>query len=270
MTKGGEPSPRDRLIVALDPPYGDAGFEYGSGKHFEDELFQETASIISELGDAVSFYKVGLRLFPVFGRVVECLRKKGKYIFLDLKALDIPETVAQVATVAAHLDVEFMTMNHGSDQTVRAAKEAISKLKKSRPKILLVPFLTSLSEEDLKELYHVDVTVQEFVLQVSEKAKKAGCDGIVCSGREAGAVKKRLGGRDGKDIVVVTPGVRPEITLVRNDDQKRVVTPRKAIQEGADFIVVGRPVIRAGDKKRQVAEAVAKEIEEGLSARRAG
>jgi orotidine-5'-phosphate decarboxylase len=268
MMMGGEPSPRDRLIVALDPPYGDAGFEYGGGKRFEEELFQETASIIGELGDAVTFYKVGLRLFPVFGRVIERLQEKGKHIFLDLKVLDIPETVAQVATVAAHLGVEFMTMNYGSDQTIRAAKEAVSKLKKSRPKILLVPFLTSLSEEDLRKLYRVDVTVQEFVLQASEKAKKAGCDGIICSGREAGAVKKKLGGRDGKGIIVVTPGVRPEITLVRNDDQKRVVTPRKAIQEGADFIVVGRPVIRAGDKKRRVAEAVVGEIEEGLSARR--
>jgi orotidine-5'-phosphate decarboxylase len=268
MTKGVEPAPRDRLIVALDPPYGDAGFEYGSGKRFEEELFRETASIIGELGDAVTFYKVGLRLFPVFGRVIECLQKKGKHIFLDLKVLDIPETVAQTAAMAARLNVEFMTVNHGSDQTIRAAKEAVSKLKKSRPKILLVPFLTSLSEEDLKELYHVDITVQEFVLRVSEKAKKAGCDGIVCSGREAGAVKKRLGGRDGKDIIVVTPGVRPEITLVRNDDQKRVVTPKKAIQEGADYIVVGRPVVRAGDKKRQMAEAVVGEIEEGLSARR--
>ena len=268
MIKGGKPSPKDRLIVALDPPYGGAGFEYGSEKRFEDELFRETASIISELGDAVSFYKVGLRLFPVFGRVIEYLQKKEIHIFLDLKALDIPETVAQTAAVAARMDVEFMTINYGSDQSIRAAKSAINELKKSRPKLLLVPFLTSLNKEDLKKLYRIDVTVEEFVLQVSEKAKEAGCDGIICSGREAGAVKKRLGGRDGEDIIVVTPGVRPEVTLVRNDDQKRVVTPKMAIREGADHIVVGRPVIRAGDKKRQVAEAIVGEIEEGLSARR--
>ena len=131
-------TPRDRLIVALDPPYNGAGFTYDRKRRFEDVLFQDTAALIAELGSTVSFYKIGLRLFPILGRIIEHLQKKEKHIFLDLKSLDIPETVAQAAVVAAHLSVKFITVNHGSPESIRAAKKAINKLRKSRPKILFV------------------------------------------------------------------------------------------------------------------------------------
>lgn len=251
---------RKKLIVALDPPYSGSGSV--SAKDFK-ELQAETRRIVEDLGDSVVFYKIGLRLFPVFESTIDLLRTHGKEIFLDLKSLDIPETVTQTARIAGLTDgIKFITVNHNIN-TVTHAKRGLAGLK-NPPKILFVPFLTSLDETNIKDLFALDRDgtrddVQRLVLHHAQMAKQLGCDGIVCSGHEVEKLRAELG----PDMLLVVPGIRPAYLHVDKDDQKRTSTPAMAISGGADYLVVGRPIITAKDR-HDAAEQIVKEIASAL------
>ncbi len=214
---------------------------------------------VETLRDHVGLFKVGLTLFVKEGpQVLHRIQQiAGNKIFLDLKFHDIPETVRSVSAVISSLsgEVTFITV-HTSDgeAMVRAAVEAT----KDGTRVLGVTVLTSLSDVDLKAA-GLRKTVQERVLDLSRIAKSAGCAGVVCSGHEARAVKQELG----KDFIVVTPGIRPKWAAVSGDDQRRIMTPGEAILNGADYVVVGRPIYKAQDPV-QAAEKIADEIEKAL------
>jgi len=223
--------PRDRLIVALDVPSVDAA-----------------QSMVASLGDSVSFYKIGYQLAFAGGLdYAPKLVQSGKRVFLDLKLHDIGNTVAAGVKSVARLGASFLTV-HAFPQVMHAAVEA----RESGLRLLAVTVLTSLSDADLAKAGYA-ATVRELALLRAEQACEIGVDGIVCSPEEVatlrGAVKNKL--------VLVTPGIRPE--GVGAGDQKRIATPGNAISAGADYLVVGRPIIAASDP-RAAAEAVVAEI----------
>ena len=207
------------------------------------------------LKDHVGLFKVGLALFvregpAVLRRVQEIV---GDRIFLDLKLHDIPETIRKASAVFKTMSggVRFVTIHTSSGEAiVKAAIEAME----GKAQILGVTVLTSLSDEDLKTLGHQE-TIEERVLALSRIAKNAGCAGVVCAGREAKAVKQKLGA----GFIVVTPGIRPGGMTIPGDDQRRPMTPREAVLQGADYIVVGRPIITAHNPVEAV-EKISQEI----------
>jgi len=224
-------SPRDRLIVALDvPTLGDA------------------ERIIDALGDSVGFYKIGYRLALERGLpLASALLAAGKRVFLDLKLHDIGNTVARGVESAARLGVTFLTV-HAYPQTMRAAVEARS----GALKILAVTVLTSYNDADLAEAGY-GVGVAQLVADRAARGKTIGVDGLVCSPEEAAALRALVG----PDMILVTPGIRPADAA--RGDQKRIATPAQAIAAGADFLVVGRPIVEANNP-RGVAEAIVAEI----------
>jgi len=213
---------RDRLIVALDVAAPD-----------------QARALVATLGDAVTFYKVGLELFmhPGCFELVEWLVRQGKQVFVDLKFFDVPETVRGAVRALRNRGVTFATV-HGNQAILEAAGA-----EKGDVKILAVTVLTSLDRGDLDDLgFQCDVA--ELVLSRARRALAAGCDGVISSGLEAPMLKRELGER----ILVVTPGIRP----VENrpaDDQKRTVDVAQAFANGADYIVVGRPIRTAPDPR---------------------
>jgi orotidine-5'-phosphate decarboxylase len=223
--------PRDRLIVALDVPSVDAA-----------------QSMVASLGDSVSFYKIGYQLAFAGGLdYAPKLVQSGKRVFLDLKLHDIGNTVAAGVKSVARLGASFLTV-HAFPQVMRAAVEA----RESGLRILAVTVLTSLSDADLAKAGYA-ATVRELALLRAEQACEIGVDGLVCSPEEVatlrGAVKNKL--------VLVTPGIRP--AGAGGGDQKRIATPADAIKAGADYLVVGRPIVAASDP-RAAAEAIVAEI----------
>lgn len=224
---------RDRLIVALD--VATAG---------------EARALVATLGDAVTFYKVGLELFMAAGcfDLVDWLVRDGKRVFVDLKFFDVPETVRGAMRGLRNRGVTFTTV-HGNQAILEAAGA-----EKGDVKVLAVTVLTSLDRGDLDDLgFKCDVA--ELVLSRARRALAAGCDGVISSGLEAPLLKRELGER----ILVVTPGIRP----VENrpaDDQKRTVDVSQAFANGADYIVVGRPIRNAPDP-REAAQTVQATIE---------
>jgi orotidine-5'-phosphate decarboxylase len=205
-----------RLMVALDVP-----------------TREQALNLAAETGDCVSFFKVGGRLFTAEGPdLVRELKSAGNGVFLDLKFHDIPNTVAEAAEAATGLGVDFFDIHaSGGEEMMKAAVEAsreeASKLGIPAPKILAITVLTSMSS-----------TVDE-VLALAERARRSGVDGVVSSAWEAKAVREALG----SDFIIVTPGIRP--AWAAKNDQRRVATPEVAIANGADFIVVGRPITKA-------------------------
>jgi orotidine-5'-phosphate decarboxylase len=223
---------RERLIFAMDVPDADAA-----------------RRLAEELGDSVVFYKLGLELFMSGGyfELLDWMVGRGKKVFVDLKFFDVPATVAAAVRNLTNRGVTFATV-HGNQGIMEAAAAA-----KGDVKILAVTVLTSLDRGDLDDL-GFECDVEKLVLSRARRALEAGCDGVVSSGLEA----KML--RDGVDekLIVVTPGIRP----VENrpaDDQKRVVNVQQAFANGADYIVVGRPIRDAADP-RAAAEAIQKTI----------
>jgi len=219
---------RDRLIFAMDVP--DAG---------------QAMRLADELGDAVNFYKLGLELNMAGGyfELIEWLVARGKKIFADLKFFDVPATVERAVARLAEHGVTFATV-HGNQGIMEAAAAA-----KGSMRILAVTVLTSLDRGDLDDLgFQCDVG--DLVLSRARRALEAGCDGVVASGLELPALRAALGDQ----ILVVTPGIRP-VDHRPQDDQKRVVTVEQAFRDGADFIVVGRP-IRDAEDPRAAAEAI--------------
>lgn len=232
--------PRDRLIFALDVPTADRGRD-----------------LVERLGDSVGFYKIGLELFMAGGyfELIDWLRARDKKVFVDLKFFDIPQTVRSAVLRLRDRGAQFATV-HGNDGILRAAAEDKGDLK-----ILAVTVLTSLDQGDLDDL-GFQCSPEQLVLSRARRALDIGCDGVISSGIEAPRLRAELGSR----LLVVTPGIRP----IRNDadDQKRTTTVGEAFRNGADHIVVGRP-IRDADDPRAAAEAIQGTIA-GLFPPRAG
>ncbi|HUS25153.1 MAG TPA: orotidine-5'-phosphate decarboxylase [Candidatus Binatia bacterium] len=212
---------RERLIAALDLPQ-----------------VAEARALVTRIGDAVLFYKIGLELLmsPGFFGFLDWLRAEDKKVFVDLKFFDIPETVSRAVQNLAQRGADFCTV-HGNQSMMEAAAQA----KSGHLRVLAVTALTSLDRGDLDDLgFQCDVAT--LVTSRAKRALAAGCDGVVSSGLEVERLKREIGPK----LVCVTPGIRP----VDNDtkgDQKRVMTPAAAIRAGADYIVVGRPIRDAQD-----------------------
>ncbi|NOD48087.1 MULTISPECIES: orotidine-5'-phosphate decarboxylase [unclassified Ruegeria] len=225
----------DRLIVALDVPNALQGL-----------------AMAERLGDSVSFYKIGLGMLTGGGLALanELKQDHDKRIFLDMKLFDIGNTVENAVRGLAQFDLDFLTV-HGDPHVVRAAKEGASG---KDLKILAVTILTSLNRDDLDASLIKAGDVQDLVVERAAKALEAGADGVIASPQEA-ALIRALPQADGR--LIVTPGVRPAGAAL--GDQKRVATPANAIRNGADHIVVGRPIYQAEDPKT-AAEAVLAEL----------
>ncbi len=230
---------RERLIVALDVPSGAAA-----------------RKIVSEVGDSALTFKVGKQLFTAEGpRIVRQLVSGGRKVFLDLKFHDIPNTVAGAVKAAAELNVAMLTVHaSGGAKMLRAAAEA-AKAAKNPPLVLAVTVLTSLGEPDLQEIGVSGRPVDQ-VLRLAALARDNGCMGVVASPQEVRSLRAALG----EGFAIVTPGVRP--AGADAGDQARVATPADAIRNGANYLVVGRPITEASDPA-QAAEAILREIEAG-------
>ncbi len=228
--------PRERLIVALDVPSA-----------------AEAKKLVSELDSAVSFFKVGLELFSSAGPdFVRGLVSDGKRIFLDLKFLDIDETVKRATEQVTSLGASFLTV-HESGQAVRSAVEGA---RGTSLKILAVTVLTSLDASDLRAM-GFSHSIEELVLLRAKRAIEAGAHGVVASGQEAHKIRA-LSREMGKDLIIVTPGIRP--AGADRHEQKRATTPTEAIQAGSDYLVVGRPITRS-QNPREAATKIAEEMQ---------
>ena len=221
---------RDRLIVALD--VADA---------------RAAEAMVERLGDAVSFYKIGYQLAFAGGlRLADTLVRAGKQVFLDMKLHDIGNSVAGGVESVARLGVSFLTV-HAFPQTMKAAIEA---RRGSGLKILAVTVLTSYDDIDLAESGYA-TSVEALVARRAQQAHDIGVDGLVCSPEEAAPLRLVVG----PDMTFVTPGIRS--AGAASGDQKRVATPSQAIAAGADYLVVGRPIMSAGDPKAAALAIVA-------------
>jgi orotidine-5'-phosphate decarboxylase len=228
---------RERLIVALDLP-----------------SVQAAESMVARLGASVSFYKIGYQLAFAGGLPFAAgLIAAGKKVFLDLKLHDIGNTVGKGVESVAQLGATFLTV-HAYQQTIKAA---VSAKGNSGLKILAVTVLTSYDDADLFEAGY-KLGVSALVTQRATQARAAGADGLVCSAEEAANLRKIVG----PAMALVTPGIRPAGSS--RDDQKRIMTPAKAIAAGADYLVVGRPIVEAADPKA-AADAIVAEIEQAKS-----
>lgn len=231
-----EIAPKDRLIVGLDLPSPEAA-----------------EAMVSRLGDSVTFYKIGYRLAYAGGLpLVRKLADQGKKVFLDLKLHDIGNTVRQGVESISKLGATFLTV-HAYPQTMKAAVEGRAG---SDLKILGVTVLTSYNDDDLHAAGY-RLGVSELVEARAQQAQALGVDGLVCAPEEAGNLRKIVG----LQMNLVTPGIRPEGSAV--GDQKRIMTPGRAITAGADYLVVARPVVEATDPKA-AAEAIQAEIARAL------
>ena len=229
---------RERVIVALDVPDRNA-----------------LTALLDRLDGRPAFYKVGLELFVAEGeRAIELVRARGGRVFLDLKLHDIPETVARAVRAAANVDVELLTVHTsgGYEMLSRAAEAAAG-----RVKLLGVTVLTSLAEDDLRA-EGIEQTIPEMVRARARVAARAGIAGLVCSPHEIEAARGAAPG-----LLIVVPGIRPAAAAGR-DDQKRIATPTSAIRNGADYLVVGRPLPDTPDPAKAF-EAVVAEVTAALT-----
>ena len=226
----------DRLIVALDVPNALAGQQ-----------------LAEQIGDAVSFYKIGLGMLTGGGLALanELKHEHGKRIFLDMKLFDISATVEAAVRGLAQFDLDFLTV-HGDPHVVRAAKEGAAG---SDMKILAVTILTSLDRQDLDDSLIQPGDIADLVQSRADRAFAAGADGVIASPQEAASIRALPGA---ENRLIVTPGVRPAGADL--GDQKRIATPATAIADGADHIVVGRPVWKAADP-RAAAQAILSELQ---------
>ncbi|QQO18923.1 orotidine-5'-phosphate decarboxylase [Bradyrhizobium diazoefficiens] len=232
-----EIAPKDRLIVPLDLSSPEAA-----------------ETMIARLGDSVTFYKIGYQLayaggLPLIGKLAD----RGKKVFADLKMHDIGNTVARGVESVAKLGATFLTV-HAYPQTMKAAVEGRGG---SSLKILAVTVLTSYNDDDLHAAGY-RLGVSELVEARARQAQVLGVNGLVCSPEEVGALRKIVG----HQMSLVTPGIRP--AGAPSGDQKRIMTPGRAIAAGADYLVVGRPILEAADPKA-AADAIQAEIAQALS-----
>ena len=218
-------------VVALDLPTADAAL-----------------ALVDRLGDAVDWYKVGAPLFTRSGpAIVEAIHSRGKKVFLDLKYHDIPNTVAQAVEAAAELGVAMLTLHTvGGSAMLRAAREAVGP---DGPRLLGVTLLTSFTAGDIEQVWDKELrSMREEVARLAAIAAENALDGVVASALEAEALKRR----HGAEFLVVTPGIRPAGAVA--GDQVRTATPAEAVRAGADFLVIGRPVLLSPDPVATIAE----------------
>jgi orotidine-5'-phosphate decarboxylase len=216
-------STRERLIVALDFPNQ-----------------AKALALVSVLSGTVSIYKIGLQLYTAAGpEIVRAVAGTGAGIFLDLKLHDIPSTVARAVAAAGELGVQMLTVHLSGGH---AMLEAAVEMKPANLTLLGVTVLTSATEETLRET-GVNAPLDQQVIRLGELGKKSGIDGLITSPREVRFLRERLG----PEITLVTPGVRP--TWADANDQKRFTTPHEALESGADYLVIGRPITAAADPR---------------------
>jgi len=232
---------RDRLIVALD---------YHN--------FTDVEKLENLLGDAVSYYKVGMELYYSCGeKVISFLRDQGKNVFLDLKLHDIPNTVAKSAAALTRLGVTMLNVHASGGPTMmtaalQAVEEEAYRLDIVRPRLIAVTVLTSMSQVEWEGM-GMTTDIKEQVLHLAAQTQIVGLDGVVASSQEAVCLRECCG----KDFLIVTPGIRPAAAAL--NDQTRVATPAGALQAGASHLVVGRPITQAADPK-QAALAILAEM----------
>lgn len=218
-------SERTPVIVALD---------------FANEM--DTLNFVRCLDPSLCQLKIGKELFTATGRsLVEKLVNQGFKLFLDLKYHDIPNTVAQACKVAAQMGVWIVDMHvSGGRRMMEAAANAVAN-ETHRPNLIGVTVLTSMEESDLREI-GLTQSPQELVLQWAKLAQSSGLDGVVCSAQEASILRQNLG----QDFLLVTPGIRLD-TANNQDDQRRIMTPKQALEAGSSYLVMGRPIVQAAD-----------------------
>jgi len=233
---------RDRMILALDVPSG-----------------EEAERLMDRTGDAVRFVKIGLELYTAAGpAIVEQALTHGKRVFLDLKFLDIEETVRRATARVAAMGVDFLTV-HANRKALAAAVDGRGARREDGLKLLAVTVLTNFDANDLRDM-GIQWTVADLVVARAKLAREVGCDGVIASGEEPAAIRHRVGG----GFLIVTPGIRPAGTGA--DDHARVTTPAQAITAGADYLVVGRPIRDAADPEA-AAEAIAREMQTAFDTR---
>lgn len=226
----------ERIIFALDVPSP-----------------EEAKQLVKKLDSDIKFFKVGLELFLAgWWDIVDFIIDRGNKVMVDLKFFDIPETVHLAIEQLKNRGVTFTTI-HGNDPIIRAAISERGNLK-----ILAVTVLTSFDESDMREMGFTG-SVADLVLIRARKALRLGCDGVVSSALEAKPLRDELGA----NFLIVTPGIRPDFSVVNEDDQKRIATARQAILNGADHVVVGRPIRTAKDPIATI-KKLQDEIAEGL------
>ena len=229
-------APPDRLIVALDVSSS-----------------AETQRIVSRIGDAVQTYKVGMQLYTAEGpQIVRDLIASGKKVFLDLKYHDIPNTVARACAAATRLGVSMLNVHAaGGGAMMAAAREAVDQAASDRssrtPRLIAVTVLTSLDGAAMQEVGQGD-SVSTQAMRLAALTRDSGLDGVVCSAAEARSMRNAFGNA----FTLVTPGIRPADAT--NDDQARIATPQAALANGADYLVVGRPITRAADPVAALAQ----------------
>jgi len=235
---------QQRIITALDVPGQD-----------------EALALAAQLGPAGGFVKVGLQLYSAAGpAVVRGLQDLQRHVFLDLKYHDIPNTVASAARVAADLGASLCTMHAVNGRgAMTAAAEALAQVEPHpltgrRPALLAVTVLTSLSEDEIQEVSPSNDQLPDRIERIARLAWDCGCDGLVCSATDLPRLRRVIG----PEPLIVTPGIRPAGSAT--DDQHRVATPREAMDAGADFLVIGRPITKAPDPAAALA-AIAAELD---------
>lgn len=233
---------KDRIVIALDYPTAEGAIE-----------------IIDRLGDEASVYKVGLELFlNSKGTILDYLSEKGKKVFLDLKFHDIPNTTA-MASIFGAKEKCFMFNVHasGGKKMMKAVNEKVREINKE-VLIIAVTVLTSMSEEDVVETFNSKYSLKELALNFAKLTNEAGLSGVVCSPWEASEIKKVCG----KEFKTICPGVRPKWSAT--NDQERIMTPKDAIINGCDFLVIGRPITKHENPKVAF-KMILDEVNEGLA-----
>jgi orotidine-5'-phosphate decarboxylase len=230
----------DKLIVALDT-----------------DSIEEARPLVNELDGIVHFFKIGLglQLDSTTNEFIRELISGGKKVFLDYKYLDIEATIERAVSRAAKVGVSFLTV-HGNSSIIQAAVRGRGA---SDMKVFAVTVLTSMDGSDVMEMGY-NCPVEELVLHRASQTVKWGCDGVIASGREAALIRKQVGNK----LLITTPGIRPQ--GYGTDDQKRTMTPKDAIEAGADYLVIGRPIIGARNPRQAAIEIVA-EMQEALDRR---
>ena len=234
----------ERLIVALD---------------FHN--FDDVKNLVNELGDSVNFYKVGMELFYSVGTdVLDWLKSLDKKIFLDLKLCDIPNTTANGLCSLMNLGADIMNIHASGGFTMM--KTAADKLREEsarlgivKPKLIAVTILTSINQTDWEGLGYSQLEISAQVVRLAKLAKSAGIDGVVASPNEAELIRENCG----EDFLIITPGIRPAGSAI--NDQSRISTPSAAIKNGANYLVVGRPITKAENPKL-AAQKILDEIKE--------
>lgn len=232
---------REKVIVALDFPKE-----------------EEALRLVDILGEEAVFYKIGLELFlNSQGSIINSLKQRKKKIFLDLKFHDIPNTTAMVSVFAAKEKLDIFNVHaSGGKKMMMKVMEETRKVNKNAF-VIAVTILTSLSEEEIQELFCSNLSLKELAIHFAKLSKEAGLSGVVCSPWEAEEIKEVCG----QDFKTICPGVRPKWSAT--NDQERIMTPKEAVQHGCDYLVIGRPISKHGNPKEAM-KRIIEEVKEGL------